>query len=46
MHKVKRNKAPIELQNKNNKIKEMDATQIDTTREWEKFSKSKLKKET
>lgn len=46
MHKVKRNKAPIELQNKNNKIKKMDATQIDTTREWEKFSKSKLKKET
>ena len=46
MHKVKRNKAPIELENKNIEIRKMDTTLINSTKEWEKFSNTKLKKET
>ena len=46
MHKVERNKAPLELEKKSNEIRKIDSTQINPTEEWEKFSSTKLKKET
>ena len=46
MHKVKRNETPKELKEKNEEFKKMDISKIDTTKEWKRFTATKVKKET